>query len=61
MLWPAGNGSANKVLEELAAKWDLKSAITLLQAWCPVPLDEHGYAKQGEITWVIAECYNQGA
>lgn len=56
-LWPVWNGSANKVIAETINPLTLKDAIDALQQHCPLKLDERGYAKEGEISWVLAECY----
>ena len=54
--WPVGNGSANRQLAECDAA-NKTDAIKKLQPHCPdiVTLDATGYAKIGEISYVVAE------
>jgi hypothetical protein len=54
--YPYGNISGNNCIGECMAS-DITEAIQLLQPSCPATLDSKGYAKVGEITFVICETF----
>lgn len=54
--FPLGWNSGNQEIAEVTAN-NLNEAIPLLQSFCPYELDENGYVKNGEITYVVAEVF----
>ncbi len=52
--FPTWNGSGNECLAECQVT-SITEAVEQLQPHCPVPLDKRGYAKSGEISFVIGE------
>ena len=54
--YPAGGISGNNCLAECVASSSAE-ATEKLQPFCMVPLNARGYAKEGEITFVVAEFF----
>jgi len=49
----------NRELQQCSA-FTKEHAIEQLAPHCPVELDKEGYAKQGNITYVVAEAFDNG-
>lgn len=57
LLFPCGHYSGNKILSEYTGTW--KDALEFFQKTFPtIPLNENGFHKIKEITYCIAEFYN---
>ena len=52
--YPCGGMSGNRCLGEIDAR-SFKAALDHFQTVSPVPLDEQGYAKCGDFSYVVGE------